>query len=77
MFRFGGGWTAAQVSTVTRSSFQARGQELRGYRRGLVSGVHAERDVPGLRELGGEPGQPAVPGAGLRASAASSRKFPQ
>ena len=44
---------------------QARGQELRRYLRGLGSGVHAQREVLGLRELGGEPGQPAVPGAGL------------
>jgi S-methyl-5-thioribose-1-phosphate isomerase len=45
---------------------QARGQELRRYLRGLVPGVHAQREVLGLRELGGEPGQPAAPGAGFR-----------
>jgi hypothetical protein len=43
--------------------FQASGEEFRGRRGGAVRGVHAERDVPGLRELGREPGQPAVPGA--------------
>jgi hypothetical protein len=44
---------------------QARGQEFRWYLRGLGSGVHAQRDVPGVRELGGEPGQPAVPATGV------------
>jgi S-methyl-5-thioribose-1-phosphate isomerase len=45
---------------------QARGQELRRYLLRVVPGVHAQREVLGLRELGGEPGQPAVPGARFR-----------
>ncbi len=55
---------------------QARGQELRWHLRGLVPGVHPQREVLGLRELGGEPGQPAVPGAGCGPAAEQQEVAP-
>jgi S-methyl-5-thioribose-1-phosphate isomerase len=41
------------------------GREIRG-QRGVIGGVHAERDVPRGRELRGEPGQPGAALAGPR-----------
>ena len=55
---------------------QARSQELRWHLRGLVPGVDPQREVLGLRELGGEPGQPAVPGAGCGPAAEQQEVAP-